>query len=189
MLNLEPRYPVNGGPARAINRGLKMALSKYRVILNNDSIMTEGWLDKLIKGLESSDKVGIVSAVTNNISSVCRADNIAREIGVKMPDDPDKYFNALPFRLNIARMNVSYFCVAIKQEVIDKIGYLDERFYAGAEDDDYNDRVRLAGYQTTVCVNCFVYHDHHATIKLIPDIARKRRHNVALLKQKRLQRK
>ena len=51
----------------------------------------------------------------------------------------------------------------VRQGVIEKAGMLDERFFILGNDDDYCDRVRLAGYKTAVSLNCFVYHRHGAT--------------------------
>ena len=165
-----------------------MSNSDYVVVMNSDVIVTEGWLKKLIYGLRSSKKVGLVSAITDKISSGCRCDRVARALGIECPKDPESYFNALPFKLLSLKSNVSYFCVAIKTEVINKIGLLDERFYCGAEDDDYNDRIRIAGYETAICINCFVHHDHHATVSLVPEWPRRRKENVVLLRRKKVER-
>lgn len=181
-------FDKNKGFASAINKGFEMASSDYLVMMNNDVVVTEGWLEKLIYGLKSSEKVGLVSAITNNISSGCRYDRVARALGIKLPEDPGNYFNALSFRLLSLKSNVSYFCAAIKAEVINKTGLLDERFYCGAEDDDYNDRIRDAGYETAICINCFVYHDHHATVSLVPEWPRRRKENVILLRKKKAER-
>lgn len=185
---LHHSFEKNKGFASAINKGIEMSSSDYLVMMNNDVIVTEGWLEKLIYGLKSSKKVGLVSAITNKISSGCRYDRVARALGIERPEDPESYFNALPFKLLSLRSNVSFFCAAIKAEVINKIGLLDERFYCGAEDDDYNDRIRRAGYETTICTNCFVYHDHHATVLLVPEWPRRRKENVVLLRRKKAER-
>lgn len=181
-------FEENKGFASAINKGIEMSDSAYLVMINNDVIVTEGWLGKLIYGLESSKKVALVSAITNNISSGCRYDRVAKALGIDPPKDPENYFNALSFKLHSLKSNVSFFCAAIKAEVINKIGGLDERFYCGAEDDDYNDRIRRAGYETAICINCFVYHDHHATVSLVPEWQKRRKENGVLLRRKRAER-
>jgi len=180
------RFSENKGPATAINQGLKMAQSKYIALLNNDVVVTQGWLGKLIMALESSGTIGLVGTVADHTSSVCNYEKVLGPI--KIEGKPEDYFNNHPFEIRIVGTNISYHCVAIKKEVIEKIGYLDDRFYAGGEDDDYNDRIRLARYHVAVCINCFVFHDHHATLNLIPNIQERRRQNVALLKRKRAER-
>ena len=39
--------PQNGGFPRAINQGLQAARGEYLVLLNNDAVVTDGWLDQL----------------------------------------------------------------------------------------------------------------------------------------------
>jgi len=51
------------------------------------------------------------------------------------------------------------FCLAIKREVVEKIGVLDEAFGLGTyEDDDYCLRAREAGYVNMVARDCFIHH-------------------------------
>jgi glycosyltransferase involved in cell wall biosynthesis len=40
--------PQNAGFPRAINQGLEVARGEYLVLLNNDAVVTDGWLDQLI---------------------------------------------------------------------------------------------------------------------------------------------
>jgi GT2 family glycosyltransferase len=42
------RNPENVGFPRAINQGLQVARGEYLVLLNNDAVVTDGWLDQLI---------------------------------------------------------------------------------------------------------------------------------------------
>ena len=59
----------NLGFAKANNIGINASNGHYIVLLNNDTIVTKGWISGLIRNLESSDKIGIVGPVTNNISN------------------------------------------------------------------------------------------------------------------------
>ena len=179
----------NRGPASAINRGLQIAESNIIAILNNDVVVTNGWLTKLVSAISDPEKnIGILSAVTDHASSICKYDRLAKALGLEPIEPIAQFFNSLPEQTRSVVTNISYFCAVIKREVIEKVGYLDEQFYMGGEDDDYNDRVRIAGYETAVCVNCFVYHDHHASFTHVPDIGERRRQNVVLLRQKRAER-
>ena len=49
---------VNLGFPAAINQGLRQARGEYLVLLNNDVVVTEGWLDHLI-ALASASTEGI----------------------------------------------------------------------------------------------------------------------------------
>mgnify|MGYP001793344699 CR=1 FL=1 len=46
------------------------------------------------------------------------------------------------------------FCLLFRRELLDKIGFLDERFGIGCfEDDDYCRRALLAGYRAAIAVD------------------------------------
>ena len=53
-----------GFPA-AINQGLKAARGEYLVLLNNDVVVTDGWLDQLIALADSRGPIGLVGPMSN----------------------------------------------------------------------------------------------------------------------------
>ena len=57
-----------------------------------------------------------------------------------------------------------FYCVAIKREVINKIGLLDGQFTPGnCEDDDYCLRAIDAGFKLGIAEDCFIYHKGSAS--------------------------
>lgn len=60
---------INLGFAKANNQGAKMAQGEYLVFLNNDTIVTPGWVTRLLWHLEKNRKAGMVGPVTNAISN------------------------------------------------------------------------------------------------------------------------
>src|ERR1017187_2166932 len=56
---------TNRGFPAAINQGLQYARGEYRVLLNNDVVVTEGWLDQLV-ALASASISGPKSQVPNS---------------------------------------------------------------------------------------------------------------------------
>jgi GT2 family glycosyltransferase len=65
---------------------------------------------------------------------------------------------------------VAMFCAAMRREVFERIGPLDERYEVGMfEDEDYALRVRRAGYQVVCARDVVVHHAYHASIgRLLP---------------------
>jgi len=186
------KFEDNRFYARAINQGIILSNAKYIVTLSNDVLVSDGWLKKLLIIMEKDSEIGILSPLTNKIGSpICQADYAVRKWRLPVNGNYHKEINELPERFGNTRSSISMFCAAIRNEVMEKIGLLDERFFILGNDDDYCDRARLAGFKTGVCLNCFVLHEHGATKDAIFPIehptrlAIKRNHQ-ALLKEKRV---
>lgn len=189
--HIDHRFNDNRFYARAVNQGIIMSNSRYIVTLSNDVFVTYGWLKKLFLIMEGNPKIGLLSPLTDRIGSlVCKADFAIQNW--KLPVNGNSYtqVNKLPERCGDTSSSISMFCSMVRTEAIEKVGLLDERFFILGNDDDYCDRMRLAGFKTAVCLNCFVYHRHNVTKDLIfkpgsiERMAIKRDHQ-ALLKEKR----
>jgi GT2 family glycosyltransferase len=132
------------------------------VILNPDTIIHSGALEKMMGFLETHPRVGIVGPKVLNrdgsLQKPCRR-------GDSRPWNVISYFTRLsslfPKRKFFSGYLMTYMdegethpadgvsgsCMMIRREVIDEIGYLDERFFAYQEDADYCLRARQAGWE------------------------------------------
>ena len=70
-----------------------------------------------------------------------------------------------PEGITYSHQRLALICTYIKREVIDSIGYMDPVFGGsyGYDDDDYNYRVRLAGYRLAITPKVAVEHRHAAS--------------------------
>jgi len=179
----------NRGFSNAANRGMSLGDTEFLVLLNNDVVVTDGWLDKLLVAIQTSAKIALITPVTDNASSFCQCDKVGVLLGYK-GEDPATFFNSsLPRVLDVPSSNVPAFCSLMRRSVIyDRLGGFDEDFIMFGQDDDLNDRIRGAGYKTCVCGNCFVYHKHGATVGSHPKREELRRKDRETLLRKRRER-
>ena len=128
------------------------------VFLNNDTVVTEGWLDRLIGwALHDWPQVGLVGPVTNYAAP-------PQQIPVEYQrlDGLDAF--AARRRREFAGQacefeRLSGFCLLARREVLDQVGDFDERFGLGFfDDDDLGLRVRQAGYKLLIAQDVFVHH-------------------------------
>ncbi len=148
----------NLGFPKAVNQALKVVESEFVLLANNDIVVTEDWLNKLIAVAGSDEKIGIVGPISNSVSGV----QFDKDAKYKSIDEMHKYAKIVS-KKNKGKVEefprVAFLCTLIKKEVIDKIGGLDERFTPGNfEDDDFCLRSQLAGYKTVIATDVFIHH-------------------------------
>jgi GT2 family glycosyltransferase len=156
----------NAGAPHARNQAIAKARGSWIVFLDNDAIVTPGWLARLLYHAAidplaacigpTSDRAAhgqaIAYAGSSEAGELARfADAIAREKHRQF-----KFASLL-----------SSFCLLVRRSVVDAIGGFDERFTPwGFEDDDYTLRAALLGFHNRIALDVFVRHEGYAGPKL-----------------------
>ena len=154
----------NEGFARANNQGIMSASGDYIVLLNNDTIVTRGWLGRLIRYLERDPSVGMVGPVTNFAGNEAKIVVPYSSLS-NMEKFADQYVFAHEGQSFEIKM-LAMFCVAMRRSLLMEVGLLDERFGIGMfEDDDYAYRVKLQGYKLVCAEDVFIHHFGMSTMK------------------------
>lgn len=158
----------NLGFPKACNQGIMISQGDNILLLNNDTIVTENWLENLRICLYSSDNIGAVGAVTNSCSNYQAVNTTYTNLQTmqKFASDINKSDPAIwEYRLRLIG-----FCMLIKKNVIEEIGLLEEQFGLGNfEDDDYSFRIRKAGYRLMLCKDVFIHHFGSVSFKTESD--------------------
>lgn len=159
--------PENLGYAKGCNQGIAAARAQDVVLLNNDTIVTEGWLERLLAHAMLDPSVGMVGPVSNYTTAwqmLPEVPYLRYEGGTQHCDLAAMHH----FARSRARLipgqsrpvdQLAGFCMLIRRAVLDKIGGLDDRFRIGFfEDSDYAFRARIAGFELRCAEDVFVHH-------------------------------
>ncbi len=145
--------PRNLGLAKAWNLGIELGHSPYLVFINPDLKFTPSWLERLKECADAYPESGVVGTKVVDFNG--RIDHFGFINGIVRGRGelytPDKYTDLL------AVDGIHGCCFLVKREIIPVVGKFDEQFFLYAEEDDYCQRVRTAGYQV-ILSNSVVYH-------------------------------
>lgn len=146
------RNENNLGFVKAVNQGFGLSDSAYVCIMNNDTEASPGWLERLVEFAESHKDVGIMNPRCDGDPALSLEEHAEVFAGQKGEyTEKNQCFG---------------FCMLIKREVVDKIGYLDEVFGIGCYDDtDYSMRACMAGYRCVDVHSSYVRHIHSISFK------------------------
>jgi len=158
----------NLGFAKANNQGFNISTGDYLVFLNNDTIVTVGWLHLLSHHLIENKRVGMVGPVTNSIGNEARID-----VGYTNIDDVQafaaqraKEFSGKNFSIKV----LALYCCMISRDLFEELGGLDERYnVAMFEDDDLAIKIRQKGLDLRCAEDVFIHHHHSASLNKLGD--------------------
>ena len=157
---------TNKGFAYGNNQGARKARGKYVLFLNNDVLVSDGWLAELIYAIQRNPQIGMVGPITNSISGLQRIEKIPYN-----DEDGFHKFAAQVRRINknkiTPRRRIAGFCMLMPTNVFRKLGGFDKSFGTGNfEDDDFCLRVRYhAKMAIMVHEGVFIHHYGSQTFK------------------------
>ena len=152
---------VNVGFPIACNIGAKTARSEYLCFLNDDTIVTPGWLDNMLPYLMNED-CGIVGPTTC-YSRGLQCDNklISKRFRMTQEEILSYAKELLP---GAEETELYGFCMLMKKSVFDEVGGFYEGYGLGSfEDNDLQLKLRKLGYKGYWIKDSYVHHYGHIT--------------------------
>ena len=153
---------TNAGFVRPMNQAMHAASGRYVLLLNPDTVVLPGAVDSLIDFFAKNPQAGICGPKVLNrdrsLQKSCRRGEprpvavLSYFLGLSKLFPRSKYFGG--YLMNYMDEDalhevagVAGSCMLVRREVIEQIGYLDERFFAYQEDADYCFQARKAGWK------------------------------------------
>lgn len=152
--------------------------TEWLVLLNNDTVLSPGWLTRMIGALEAHPEFGVMGCVSaggagwQDLERMQDRHWIAAELPVPAsPADLEAAALQLAARhgreVREAQM-AAFFCAVLRREMIEEIGFLDPRFGLGlGDDDDLCRRARAAGWKVGIALDALVWHWHRSTFQAL----------------------
>jgi GT2 family glycosyltransferase len=147
----------NRGFAAGNNQGLAVASGDYLVILNNDTVVTRHWAQRMVNHLRNDSRIGIIGPLTNNIGNEARINTGYTTLDAMHAEAGEITMQSLGrcFELD----TVAFFCAMLPRGTYERCGPISEDYGVGFfEDDDYCRQVQAAGLVVACAEDVFVHH-------------------------------
>lgn len=159
------RNAENRGAPAARNQALALARGAWIVVMDNDAIVSPGWLERLLFHAQVDARSGCIGPLSDRAAH-------NQQIEYDGPSDLDSLaaFARAHAERNHRRARAQNILTSLlllmRREVVDTIGGFDERFSPwGFEDDDFTLRAALAGFRNRIALDVFVRHEHYGGAK------------------------
>lgn len=154
--------PTNLGFAGGNNLGIRAAKGTYILLLNNDASADDGWIEALVRGAESNERIGMCASkiyirgaagILDSAGLLVSRDGIGRGRG-RLERDRTEFSRE-------EEVFIPSGCAALyRRSMLDQIGLFDEDFFAYCDDTDLGLRGRLAGWRCWYVPTAIVYHQY-----------------------------
>lgn len=167
-------FPENVGFQRLVRQGLEMSRGKYVLLLNSDIIVTPGSVESLLAYIQKNPQVGIVGPKLLNFNETFQ-------------DSCFRFYKPMTIlfrrtflgRMSFAKKHLDWFlmkdydhkdpkevdwlmgsALLVSQDAIQRVGFMDTRFFMYMEDVDWCRRFWESGYKVVYYPYSYMYHYH-----------------------------
>lgn len=154
----------NSGFAASVNKGILTSKGEYVLLLNNDVVVENDFVEEMVRAIEAKEKVFSVSA------------KMIRYNERDLLDDTGDFYHIFGWAfkrgdgkpVNNKNRSTKIFSTCggaglYDRAVLNEIGLLDEQFFAYLEDVDLSYRAQIYGYKNWYAPKAICYHIGSAT--------------------------
>jgi GT2 family glycosyltransferase len=154
--------PINYGFAAGNNFGIMKARGKYILLLNNDTMVTPGFLEPMIEKMESDPNIGVISPKLR----FYHTPNTIQYAGyTEMHPFTLRNFSIGFNEIDKGQYDIDHetpsahgAAMLVSMEVIKKVGMMSYIFFLYYEESDWCEQIKKAGYKIWYVHNSLVYH-------------------------------
>ena len=153
------RNEINLGFIKAVNQGIQAARSPWVCLLNNDTVLTQGWLTEMLQVAGLDSRIGLINPTSNSLGFHAGPRPL-QDYAAGLRSQSGKWTE-----LSIALG----FCLLAQRSLFEKVGLLDESFGMGNfDDDDLSRRVKALGLLCVRACGAYVYHEEKVSFRNLP---------------------
>ena len=177
------RSGMNLGFGGGCNLGAGRAGGEYFVFLNPDTVVDPAWLEALFEPLDAQPQVGLVTSkilMLNDPKRINTCGNTVHLTGLTLCRGLGAPSDSYEKDDEVAAVSGAAF--AIRRDVFESLGGLDETMFLYMEDTDLSLRARLAGWEVLYAAKSIVHHDYSLKMSPLKVFYQERNRYLMLLK-------
>jgi GT2 family glycosyltransferase/glycosyltransferase involved in cell wall biosynthesis len=152
----------NRGFVHSVNAGMQLHPDRDVLLLNSDTEVADGWLDRIAACASRDSRTGTVTPFSNN-ATICSFPDFAERN--ELPDGVttgqlDTIFAEVNRAESVELPTAVGFCMFIARACLANVGLFDEEAFGQGygEEVDFCMRASRAGFRHLLCCDAFVYH-------------------------------
>lgn len=166
------RNDQNVSFAQGCNQGARMASGDYLLFLNNDTRVTQGWLDEMLSVFQNEERVGIVGSRLVYPDGGLQHGGVVLTLWRGLPINIDVNLEKeIPDSLEAREVfAVTGACMLINRDLFFDCGGFDEEYVYGYEDIDLCMKAAQKNYKIFYAPKSLVYHYASATFSEVKSL-------------------
>ncbi|MBL0125815.1 MAG: glycosyltransferase [Betaproteobacteria bacterium] len=172
------RNEINRGFVASVNRGMSLHADRDVVLLNSDTEVADGWLDRLAVCASLRTDAASISPFSNN-ATLCSYPQVGH--ANLLPSNMrlgslDRLISVVNAGKTVELPTTVGFCMFLRRQVLNEIGFFDEAAFGRGygEENDWCLRAAANGHTHLLCADTFVFHRGEVSFAQSASMAKER---------------